>query len=118
MKRKRSPKEIVWHVMIYGPAVTIALLGVGALFWSGWETAVVYAVAALNMWVVSRQLLTNYRAGYWQGRLELILERIGAKPERDPGQDPGPWEDPMSRAEMTRMMREAAERGNLGRDPE
>lgn len=118
MKRKRSPKEIVWRVMIYGPAVTIALLGIGSFFWSGWEVGAVYALAALNMWLVSRQVLTNYRSGYWQGRLELILERMGAKPERRTWEDPGPWEDPLSSDEMARMMREAAERGTLGRDPE
>lgn len=115
MKRP-EPKAVVWHVLWFGPAVT--MLGVAVLVlalegWSeGWVPAMAYLVAAANMWLAGRNILPNYRTGYYHGRVDLLMERMGVQPERGPGDRPGPWDDPMSPATMARV-KELAERGEL-----
>lgn len=108
---RRPPREIAWRIMVYGPAVVIAVLGAGSLRWSGWQTALVYGVAALNMWFASRQIRTSYRNGYWTGRLDLQMETVGLRARRRVGLDPGaePW-DPMPDLPELIKLREAVER--------
>lgn len=122
MKRKRAPREVVWRVMTYGPAATMAILAAGLLIWDGWDdawaSAVAYVIAAANMWLASRQILGNYRTGYYHGRMDLILERMGVQDERGRDNPPGPWDDPMSDATLAamRLAQQRAEQGDI--DPE
>lgn len=120
---KRSPREVTWRVLTFGPAVTVVVLGLVLLLASGWaegwHIAFAYAMAGLNMWLVARSLRTTYRSGYWTGRMELQMEQLGLKPRRRIGVDdqPEPWDDPMGPAEAI-AMRQAMENLTRERGPE
>lgn len=118
--KRRPPREVVWRVMVHGPAAMMLIIAVGLVIWTGWgqawDTALAYTIAAANMWLASRQLLGNYRSGYYHGRLDLLLERMGVQPERGRDNQPGPWDDPTSEETMARM-RQIVERGDGDADP-
>lgn len=113
MSIRHNPRAVMWFVGAYGPAVAIFVLGIAMLIatgWDGWEVTFAYTMAALNMWLIARQLRTSYRSGYWTGRIDLQMEQVGLKAPRQVTDDEvEPWDQRTSIAEAA-ALRDAVQR--------